>query len=79
MYVGSNDAATWADIFNAELGRWYTSLVGDVEATLGDLDSDLTGMMLTGGNANLLHDFVDSNVFIPKAPEQFNITALSQL
>jgi len=79
MYVGSNDAATWADIFNAELGRWYTSLVGDVEATLGDLDSDLTGMMLTGGNANLLHDFVDSNVFIPKSPEQFNITALSQL
>jgi len=75
-YAGCNVEAHWADILPEELNRWYTSLVGDVEATLGTLDSDLTGLMLTGGSANLFHQLSDA--YIPAAPESFNITALSQ-
>ena len=75
-YAGCNVEAHWSDIITEELTRWYTALVGDVEASLGDLGSDLTGLMLTGGNANLFRELSDA--YIPDSPETFNITALAQ-
>lgn len=78
-YAGNNVVAHWEDIFVGELTRWYGSLIGDVELGLGDLGTDVTALMMTGGNANLLREYVDTDVFIPSNAEAYNITALKEM
>jgi hypothetical protein len=76
-YLGQNPKVHWEDIIHPLTVNWYQGLLGDIDALLGDLSADVTGIIMTGGNANLFRSLVSDEVFIPDQPENYNIRALA--
>jgi hypothetical protein len=68
----------FSPVFPTLLENWFNNLMDSITTAANDYLSDVTNIMLIGGNANLVRQKLSSKpgFYIPENPQLSNIKAL---